>query len=330
MIFLFGIVWATDICGYFVGRFIGGPKLCRASVPRRPGRARSAALSARSCRACDRAVCPSAEFARDRARRPATLRRVAAGDLFESAFKRRFGVKDADMSFRATRDHGPARCFLAAAVAAAVIGILRSGFARPRAVFWCGEVEDRGDAMTSAVPLSRSDRQSAPATRSITDSGRHRVDRHEHVDLIKRNRGRYRVVAVTAARNAAALARLARDLNASFARSPTRLLRRAQVALAGTGIEAARAKPRWFEAALASSDWDGRDHGRRRLAADARRRRERHDRGARQQGNPGVRGKLFMRRAAAAGATVLPVDSEHNAIFQALGAGTARTCIASS
>ena len=32
-------------------------------------------------------------------------------------------------------------------------------------------------------------------------------------------------------------------------------------------------------------------------------------------------GALFMRRAASAGATVLPVDSEHNAIFQALGAG---------
>src|SRR5271154_80378 len=32
-------------------------------------------------------------------------------------------------------------------------------------------------------------------------------------------------------------------------------------------------------------------------------------------------GALFMRRAAAAGANVLPVDSEHNAIFQALGAG---------
>jgi 1-deoxy-D-xylulose-5-phosphate reductoisomerase len=32
-------------------------------------------------------------------------------------------------------------------------------------------------------------------------------------------------------------------------------------------------------------------------------------------------GALFMRRAAAAGAEVLPVDSEHNAIFQALGAG---------
>ncbi len=33
-------------------------------------------------------------------------------------------------------------------------------------------------------------------------------------------------------------------------------------------------------------------------------------------------GHLFMRRAAAAKATVLPVDSEHNAIFQSLGAGT--------
>ena len=32
-------------------------------------------------------------------------------------------------------------------------------------------------------------------------------------------------------------------------------------------------------------------------------------------------GALFMRRAAAAGANVLPVDSEHNAIFQALSAG---------
>jgi 1-deoxy-D-xylulose-5-phosphate reductoisomerase len=32
-------------------------------------------------------------------------------------------------------------------------------------------------------------------------------------------------------------------------------------------------------------------------------------------------GNLFMRRAASAGATVLPVDSEHNAVFQALGSG---------
>ena len=33
-------------------------------------------------------------------------------------------------------------------------------------------------------------------------------------------------------------------------------------------------------------------------------------------------GASFMRRAAITGATVSPVDSEHNAIFQALGSGT--------
>src|SRR5262249_25540567 len=32
-------------------------------------------------------------------------------------------------------------------------------------------------------------------------------------------------------------------------------------------------------------------------------------------------GGLFMRRAASTGATILPVDSEHNAVFQALGSG---------
>src|SRR5205823_12200387 len=32
-------------------------------------------------------------------------------------------------------------------------------------------------------------------------------------------------------------------------------------------------------------------------------------------------GNLFMRRAAQSGATILPVDSEHNALFQAMSAG---------
>src|SRR5206468_1540786 len=32
-------------------------------------------------------------------------------------------------------------------------------------------------------------------------------------------------------------------------------------------------------------------------------------------------GDIFMRRAAAAGASVLPADSEHNALFQALSSG---------
>src|SRR5260370_40259513 len=95
--------------------------------------------------------------------------------------------------------------------------------------------------MTSAVPLSRSDRQSAPAMRSITILGATGSIGTSTIDLIKRNRGRYRVVAVTAARNAAALARLARDLNASFA-AGSHPARHAQA-------QPARARPRLEAAA---------------------------------------------------------------------------------
>jgi len=76
------------------------------------------------------------------------------------------------------------------------------------------------------------------------------------IDLIKRNRGRYRVVAVTAARNAAALARLARDLNASFAAvSDPACYDELKSALAGSGIEAAAGEAAVVEAALRPSDW---------------------------------------------------------------------------
>jgi 1-deoxy-D-xylulose-5-phosphate reductoisomerase len=144
------------------------------------------------------------------------------------------------------------------------------------------------------------------------------------IDLIKRNRGRYRVVAVTAARNAAALARLARDLNASFAAvSDPACYDELKSALAGSGIEAAAGEAAVVEAALRPSDWvmgaiTGAAGLRPTLAAA--------ERGTivalANKETLVCAGKLFMRRAAAAGATVLPVDSEHNAIFQALAAGT--------
>ena len=92
--------------------------------------------------------------------------------------------------------------------------------------------------------------------------------------------------------------------------------------MAGTGIEAAAGEDAVIEAAQRPADWvmaaiSGAIGLRPTLAAI--------ERGATvalaNKECLVCAGALFMRRAAHAGATVLPVDSEHNAIFQALGAG---------
>ena len=143
------------------------------------------------------------------------------------------------------------------------------------------------------------------------------------IDLIKRSPERYRVEAVTAKRNVASLAKLARALGARLAVvADAAAYRELKDALAGSGIEAAAGEEALIEAAQRPADWvmaaiSGAVGLKPTLAAIER----------------GVTvalankeclvcaGALFMRRAASAGATVLPVDSEHNAIFQALGAG---------
>ena len=178
--------------------------------------------------------------------------------------------------------------------------------------------------MTSAVPLSRSERSPSAAARSITILGATGSIGTSTIDLIKRNRGRFRVEAVTAARNAGALGKLARDLNASFAAvSDPAGYDELKSALAGSGIAAGAGETAVVEAAQRPADWvmgaiTGAAGLRPTLAAA--------DRGAivalANKETLVCAGDLFMRRAAAGGATVLPVDSEHNAIFQALAAGT--------
>jgi 1-deoxy-D-xylulose-5-phosphate reductoisomerase len=178
--------------------------------------------------------------------------------------------------------------------------------------------------MTSAVPLSRSGPSSAPASRSITILGATGSIGASTIDLIKRNRGRFRVVAVTAARNAGALAQIARDLNASFAAvADPACYDELKSALAGSGIASGAGETAVVEAAQHPADWvmgaiTGAAGLRPTLAAA--------DRGAivalANKETLVCAGSLFMRRAAAAKAIILPVDSEHNAIFQALGAGT--------
>jgi 1-deoxy-D-xylulose-5-phosphate reductoisomerase len=141
-------------------------------------------------------------------------------------------------------------------------------------------------------------------------------------DLLKREPGRYRVEAVTAARNAKALATLARELNARVAAvADPECYAELKDALAGTDIEATAGADAVVEAAARPADWvmaaiSGAAGLRPTLAAVAR--------GAMvalaNKECLVCAGTLFMRRASASGATVLPADSEHNAVFQALGA----------
>jgi len=142
-------------------------------------------------------------------------------------------------------------------------------------------------------------------------------------DLLRRDPASFAVVAVTANRDAAALARLARELGARFAAvADTAAYAELKAELSGSGIEAAAGPQALVEAAQRPAEWvmaaiTGAASLAPTLAAA--------ERGAAvalaNKECLVCAGALFMRRAAAAGANVLPVDSEHNAIFQALGSG---------
>jgi phosphatidate cytidylyltransferase len=95
ILFLFAVVWATDIFAYFVGRAAGGPKLAPSISP---GKTRSGALGG----AVGGVVAGLILAAAAGAGNLALLGLVAlvlsivaqAGDLFESWVKRRHGRKD--------------------------------------------------------------------------------------------------------------------------------------------------------------------------------------------------------------------------------------------
>ncbi len=130
VLWLFAVVWATDIMAYFGGRLIGGPKLWRRVSP---GKTWSGALVG----ALMGALCGGAVglFAAPSGGRliPLLLLGLAAsvvaqlGDLFESAVKRRFHVKD---SSHLIPGHGGMMDrldgFVAAATFAALVGWWRA------------------------------------------------------------------------------------------------------------------------------------------------------------------------------------------------------------
>src|SRR3954449_8580451 len=192
-------------------------------------------------------------------------------------------------------------------------GSLRRGGAS-----WYGE-----RVMQVVNPHVRAERGPVEVVRSVTVLGATGSVGMSTVDLLKRGHGRYTVEAVTAHKNGAQLAQIARDLNARFAvvADPS-AYDDLKAALAGSGIEAGCGESALVEAAQRPADWV--------MAAVSGAVGLKHTLAAAKRGATVAlankeclvcAGAMFMRTAAASDASVLPVDSEHNAIFQALGAG---------
>ncbi|WP_147125039.1 1-deoxy-D-xylulose-5-phosphate reductoisomerase [Shimia ponticola] len=140
------------------------------------------------------------------------------------------------------------------------------------------------------------------------------------IDLIKRDRDAYDVVGLTGAGNIAQLAADARDLNVEVAvTADESRYSELKDALAGTGIEAAAGAGALVDLAARPADWtmssivgaagllpglEALKHGNTLALANKE--------------SLVTAGPLLMATAKQHGAQVLPVDSEHSAVFQAL------------
>jgi phosphatidate cytidylyltransferase len=133
LMFLFGVVWMTDILAYFVGRGVGGPKL----APRlSPNKTWSGAIGGAAA-----GVVAAVATARIAALGHWPVLALIgfglsvisqAGDLFESTIKRWYGAKDTS---HVIPGHGGLMDrldgFITAVLAAAIIGVLRGGTEAP-------------------------------------------------------------------------------------------------------------------------------------------------------------------------------------------------------
>src|ERR1700733_2304796 len=194
-------------------------------------------------------------------------------------------------------------------------GFCMAAWMASAAVLWFGE-------NMSAVPL-RSSKAVASAARSVTVLGATGSLGGSTMDVLRASPDRYQVEALTANSNVAALAKLAQEFDARFAAiADPNLLEDLRDALAGTGTECGAGGSAIIEAAARPADWvmaaiSGAAGLKPALAAV--------DRGATvalaNKECLVCAGDFFMQRAAKAGACILPADSEHNALFQALGSG---------
>jgi phosphatidate cytidylyltransferase len=128
LMLVFLVVWVTDIGGYFAGRGLGGPKLWPRISPNKTWAGALGGFAA--------SIAVAAGFAAFGLGKTGPLLLLGSilsivsqlGDLFESAVKRRFGVKD---SSHIIPGHGGLLDrldgFVAAVVLAAILGFLRRG-----------------------------------------------------------------------------------------------------------------------------------------------------------------------------------------------------------
>jgi 1-deoxy-D-xylulose-5-phosphate reductoisomerase len=174
----------------------------------------------------------------------------------------------------------------------------------------------------SAVPL-KNDKPVQAGVKTVTVLGATGSIGDSTMDLLRGARGRYRVEALTANSNVEVLVKLAREFDARFVAvaDPARF-GELKDALAGSGIECGVGESAIIEAASRPADWlmaavSGAAGLKPALAAV--------DRGTTialaNKECLVCAGDFFMQRAAKAGACILPADSEHNALFQALSSG---------
>ncbi len=131
LLFLFAIVWATDVFAYLAGRAIGGPLLCPGLSPNKTWAGATGGLAG-GVAAGTLVAYASVGTEPVVAGVLALVLSISAqgGDLLESAIKRRFGAKD---SSGLIPGHGGAMDrldgFLVAALLAAAIGWVHQGLA---------------------------------------------------------------------------------------------------------------------------------------------------------------------------------------------------------
>ncbi|GGG58735.1 1-deoxy-D-xylulose 5-phosphate reductoisomerase [Salipiger pallidus] len=140
------------------------------------------------------------------------------------------------------------------------------------------------------------------------------------LDLVRRDREAYRVVALTGAGNIERLARDAIEFDAEVAvtADPERLAD-LRDALAGSGVEAAAGESALIEAAQRPADWVmSAIVGAAGLAPGLHALEQGASLALANKESMVCAGPLMMETARATSAKILPVDSEHSAVFQAL------------